>query len=209
MGGGGEAGEDALLGKEERAGADGEKGALVGGVLLLQLGEGSDEGERLGVSLDDLVAVAADDDENVKVAEALVGLLEGDLGANGDARVGDDLGLSSGDGNLEGLGVCGVGRLVSWAASAFTLVSLGWGERENSVDLETHSCPSCRGEHWRGPPMGRPCREGQSWVAGRTRPQWARPPLQSSWMPSCRLFVWIGFEGERAMVKLELASGLI
>lgn len=109
MGSGREASEDTLLGKEERTGADGEEGTLVGGVLLLQLREGLDERKGLGVVLENVLTVAANNDENVKVAEALIGLLEGDLGANCNTRVGDDLGLCGRNGTLEGLGVCGVG----------------------------------------------------------------------------------------------------
>lgn len=146
MCGGGEAGENALLGKEKRAGADGQEGTLVGGVLLLQLDEGGNEGERFGISLDDLVAVAADDDEDVKLAEALVGLLEGDLGANGDARVGNNLGLSGRDGTLEGLGVCGVR---GWSAKLCHAFGCGGKNKKRRLTLVALVVKSVgQGLHW-------------------------------------------------------------
>jgi hypothetical protein len=104
VGSGREAREDALLGEEERSSADGQNGALAGRVLLLKLGEVGDEASRLGLLLEDFGRVAAEDDEDVEFLESLVGLLEGDLGANDDALLRNDLGLSAGKGHLEGPG---------------------------------------------------------------------------------------------------------
>lgn len=105
VGRGGEAGEDALVGEEVRAGADGEEGALADWVALLQLDKGRDEAQGLGVLLDDLVGVAAEDDEDVVVLQLLVGLLVGDLAGEGDVLAGEDGLLGAGDGAVEGLGL--------------------------------------------------------------------------------------------------------
>lgn len=106
MCGGREAGENALLGQEKSTSADGEDGSLAGRVPLLELGEVGDEAEGLELLVEDLLGVAADDDEEVKVLEAVMGVLVGNLGANDDTLSGDDLGLGADDGNLKGLGVC-------------------------------------------------------------------------------------------------------
>lgn len=106
MGRGRQAREDALLAQEEGTGAHGEDGTLAGGVPLLELREIGDEAEGLELLLDDLLGVAADDDKDIKVLEAVVGLLVGDLGADDDTLVRDDLGLRADDGDLEGLVVC-------------------------------------------------------------------------------------------------------
>lgn len=45
-----------------------------------------------------------------------MGLLEGQLSADDDALLGQDLGLSSRNGDLEGLGGCGAGKLALHAA---------------------------------------------------------------------------------------------
>lgn len=55
----GEPGEDALLGEEETAGADGEEGAFFFGVFFLQVGVGSDEAEGFGFGFEDCVDAAA------------------------------------------------------------------------------------------------------------------------------------------------------
>lgn len=78
--------------------------SLAGGVLLLNLLVGGDEVEGLSIGFENVVVVAAEDNDNVKVLEALVGLLEGDLGADDDASPRENLRLSSGDGDVEGLG---------------------------------------------------------------------------------------------------------
>jgi hypothetical protein len=113
VGGGREAGEDALLGKEKRAGADGEEGPLAGRVILLELREGIDQGEGFGAGLDDGGGAAADHDEDVKLLEAFIGLLEGDLRADDNALLRDDLGLGSSDGDFESTSGCMKGALVS------------------------------------------------------------------------------------------------
>jgi hypothetical protein len=104
VGGGGEAGEDALLGEEEGSGADGEDGALSSWVLLLELGEVDDEAGGLLLLGQDLGRVAAQDDEDVKLLKALVGLPEGDLRAYYDTLAREHLGLGAGESDLEGLG---------------------------------------------------------------------------------------------------------
>lgn len=113
MGGGRETGEDALLGKEEGAGANGEEGSLAGRVILLELGEGSDERKGLIAGLDDRRGTSADDDKDVKVIEAAVGLLEGDLGTDDNTLLRDDLRLGSRNGALECPGGC---MTCSWLA---------------------------------------------------------------------------------------------
>lgn len=70
----------------------------------MDLAVGGDQVERLRLGLENGVGIAAQDNDNVKVLEALVGLLEGDLGANDDTSIREDLGLSSSDGDIEGLG---------------------------------------------------------------------------------------------------------
>jgi hypothetical protein len=75
-------GENARLGEEEGSGANGEQGPLAGGIILLNLCEGIDEGQRLGLVLQDIFAIATEDDENIKVLQALMGFFEADLGAD-------------------------------------------------------------------------------------------------------------------------------
>lgn len=106
MGSGGKAGENVLPGKEESSGADGEEGTLAGRVLLLELGPVVDEPKWLLFLVEDLLGVAADDDENVEFLEALVGFLEGKLGVDDDALLGENLGLSASNGDFEGFGSC-------------------------------------------------------------------------------------------------------
>lgn len=111
VGSGREAREDTLLAKEEGTCADREDGTLAGRVTLLKLREVGDEREGLELFGDDLLGVTTNDDEDVKVLKTFVSLLVGDLGANDDALVGDDLGLRTDDGDLEGLvvymkGIC-------------------------------------------------------------------------------------------------------
>ena len=104
VGGGGQAGEDSELGQEEGSGADGQEGALPSRVVLLEFGKGRDDGQGLGLGLQDGAAVTADDDEDIELVEALVRLLEGDLGVDHDTLVGDNLGLGSGNSAVEGSG---------------------------------------------------------------------------------------------------------
>lgn len=80
--------------------------SLSSGVLLLNLAVRRDEVERLGLRLQDSISVATEDNNNIEILETLVGLLEGDLGADDDALTAQNLGLSSGDGDVEGLGGC-------------------------------------------------------------------------------------------------------
>lgn len=61
----------------------------------------------------DLLGVTTNDDEDVKILKALVCLLVGDLGADDDTLVRDDLGLWANDGNLEGLMICTRGKVIS------------------------------------------------------------------------------------------------
>jgi hypothetical protein len=105
VGGGGQAQQDALVGQEQRAGADAHESALLGGVILLQLGEGADEVERLGLLLENGGAVAARDDEHIVVLQLLVGLLPAELALDERALGREDVGLSACQGDLKGLGV--------------------------------------------------------------------------------------------------------
>jgi len=52
--------------QEETAGADGEDGAFLVGVFLLEIGEGFDESEGFGFGFEDGVAAAAGDDQDVE-----------------------------------------------------------------------------------------------------------------------------------------------
>ena len=113
VGGGSEATEDAQLGQEVGPGADRQQRALAAGVVLLQLRIGCDEVERLGLRVQDILGVAAEDDEDIEVVEALVGLLPRALGANEDALLGEDLRLAARKGDLEGLGSCFIENPVS------------------------------------------------------------------------------------------------
>jgi hypothetical protein len=110
MGRGSKAGEDALLGQQQRPGADRKQCALAAGVLPLEVRIGRDEAERLGLLLQGLVDVTADDDEDVKVVKAVPGLLPRALRANDDALLRKDRGFAGGDGDLEGLGRCSSGN---------------------------------------------------------------------------------------------------
>lgn len=101
VGGGREPGQDSLLSEQKRSGTDGEESApaflklisakrvlrdetvmqwnmclLSLGARLLDLTVGRDEGKRLGLGLDDGLCISAEDDDNVKVLNALMGLLE-------------------------------------------------------------------------------------------------------------------------------------
>lgn len=113
VGSGGKARQDALLGKEERTGANRHDGSLTSRVPLLKLREIGDETERLSLLLQHLLGVAADDDKDIEVLEAFVGLLVGDLGADDGTLLGENLGLGTNDGNFEGLGTCQEREMIS------------------------------------------------------------------------------------------------
>ncbi|KAI6769097.1 hypothetical protein HG531_010201 [Fusarium graminearum] len=70
-----------------------------------------DQGEGLKLFGDNLLGVTTDDDEDIKVLKTVVCLLVGDLGANDDTLVRDDLGFGTDDGDLKGLAVCRKGIL--------------------------------------------------------------------------------------------------
>jgi hypothetical protein len=105
VGGGGEAGQDAGLAEEERAGADAHEGALAGGVLLLLLGEGFDEGERLGLGLEDFLRLAADDDEDVDFVQARHGVGVAEVGFDGGALGAGHVLVVAGEDGAEGFGL--------------------------------------------------------------------------------------------------------
>lgn len=74
------------------------------GILLLDLTVGRNKAEGLGLGFDDLGSVAAKNNDNVKVFKTLVGLFEGNLGANNNSGIRENLGLVGSDGDIEGLG---------------------------------------------------------------------------------------------------------
>lgn len=78
--------------------------SLARRILLLDLTVGSDEVERLGLGLDDGFSIATNNNDNVEVLQALMGLLEGDLGTDDDTGIAKNLRLSGSNGNVEGLG---------------------------------------------------------------------------------------------------------
>lgn len=131
---GGEAGKDTLAGKEEGAGADGEDSALTAGVLLLEFGKVVDEAEGLGLLLENFLRVASEDDENVKVLEAIVRLLEGDLGADHDTLFGKNLGFIGGNGDFKGLGSCRRGK-----ASVRALLRIGESRHAGRAGAVSHA----------------------------------------------------------------------
>ena len=105
MGGGGHALEQAGVGEQQGAGADGHEGALFAGVFLLERGEGVDEREGLGVVVEEGVdAGAAGDDEYVVVVEFFVCVGVVDVGFDGEAGGGGYGGGGGGEGELEGFG---------------------------------------------------------------------------------------------------------
>ncbi len=63
----------------------------------------------MGFGLEDGLRIASEDDENVKVLEALMSLLEGNLGTDDGALLRENLGLISDNGDLKGLAACGEG----------------------------------------------------------------------------------------------------
>lgn len=111
MCGGREARKDALLCEEHAAGAHAHEGALLLGVLLLEVGEGLDEAEGLGFGFDDGFDAAARDDEDVEFGEALESTFEVEVGAEGSSLSGDGVLFLSGEDGFEGLGGCGEGQV--------------------------------------------------------------------------------------------------
>ncbi len=97
-----QAAEDALLSKEEGAGADGEQSAFALRVFLLDVGEGFDEAEGFGFGFEDGVDVAAGDDEDVKLGEASIGFLEIDVRAEAGALLGGCVFSEGDEGGGEG-----------------------------------------------------------------------------------------------------------
>lgn len=77
--------------------------SLSGGILFLDLAVFGNQVEGLGLGLEDGVAVAAKDHNNVEVLKTLMGFFEGDLRTNNDTSTGENLGLSSSNGDLKGL----------------------------------------------------------------------------------------------------------
>ena len=106
VGSSGEARQDALLGKEERSSADGKDSSLSGRVALLKLREVGNETERLELLLNDFLGVTTDDDKDIIVLEAVMGLLIGDLRTDNGARLREDLGLGANNGDFKSLGAC-------------------------------------------------------------------------------------------------------
>lgn len=106
MGGCAQTGENTRLGEEERAGADGHQGAFAAGVLHLDVGVRLDQAEWLGLVLQNDFGGTAWDDEDVEFGEALVGVCEGDVGAEGYALGGSDGLLVRGKGALESSALC-------------------------------------------------------------------------------------------------------
>lgn len=99
-----EAGEDAGLTEEERAGADGEYGAFFVGVFLLEVREGFDKAEGFGFGFEDRVGAAAGDHEDVEFREARIGFFEVHVCAEGGALGGDGVFFGGDEGGSEGFG---------------------------------------------------------------------------------------------------------
>lgn len=106
MGSGRETRENVLPGEQESTGADGEECALAGWVLFLKLGPVIDQAEGFLLFVEDILGVAADDDENIKILEALVCFLERELAVDDDALLGQGLFLGAGNSHFEGFGGC-------------------------------------------------------------------------------------------------------
>ena len=85
VGGGRKALKHALLSQQERADVDSEDGALLVRVLLLELGVLGEEAKRLRLLLEDLEdALAAGDDDDIKVPDLGVGVLVVHVGLDGE-----------------------------------------------------------------------------------------------------------------------------
>jgi len=106
VGCGREASEDTLMSKQEGPRADRQQCALASGVRLLDLSEGQDQIKGLALVFDDLLDIAAENDEDVEVRQAVMGLLPGDLRSNNDALLGEDFRFASGNGDFESPGHC-------------------------------------------------------------------------------------------------------
>lgn len=115
MGSGAEAGQDTGLSQEEGAGANGQQSAFAGWVLHLDVGVCLDEAEWLKFVLEDDINIASRDDKYVKLAQALVGFFEGDVGAEVDTLSGGDGLFIRGKGALECSALCGVDVSVKWS----------------------------------------------------------------------------------------------
>jgi len=111
--GGRQAGQDSCLGEEETASADGQQCALLLRVLLLQVGEGTDEAQGLGFGFEDAVDAAARDDQDVEFGEAGVGFLEVHVGPEAGALRRDGVFGGGDEGRGEGFG-CWIGARVSF-----------------------------------------------------------------------------------------------
>jgi hypothetical protein len=105
VGGGGQAGEDACFAEEEGTGADAHESALAGGVLLLLLGEGFDEGEGLGLGFEDFLGLAADDDQDVDFVQAFHGVGVAHVGFDGGALGAGHVLVAAGEDGAEGFGL--------------------------------------------------------------------------------------------------------
>ena len=100
------ASEDTDVGEQESSGADGEECALAGGVLLLKVGKGLDDGEGAALVLDDSIIVTAGNDNDVNVREHLHSLLVVDMGVKGSSLARDSLLLGADKDWLECLFLC-------------------------------------------------------------------------------------------------------
>nr|POE87472.1 hypothetical protein CFP56_30061 [Quercus suber] len=105
VGGCGETREDAGFREKEGAGADAHEGTFADRVLLLQLGEGLDEGDGLSLGLQDAGHVAARNDEHVDLGEVVQSVGEAHVGRQHGALVRGYLGLRTGQQDAEGPGV--------------------------------------------------------------------------------------------------------
>lgn len=98
--------EDTSLGEEERAGADGEQSAFPAWVFLLQSGICFDEGDGLGVVLE-WIDIAAGNDEDIELAEAVVGFFEVNVGSKAGTLIGDCVFGVGDESAFEGFGCYG------------------------------------------------------------------------------------------------------
>jgi len=113
--------QDPRLSEEQAAGADAEEGALLGGVVHLEGGEGGDQREGFGGGggvQEGFDGGATGDDEDVVVGDVGVGVGVVGVGFDGEGGGGGDSGGGGGDGAFEGGGVCGggmgQGRELGW-----------------------------------------------------------------------------------------------
>lgn len=86
VGSGSEAFEHALLGEEKSANVHGENGALLGRILLLEVNVLCEETKRLGFVLEHVEdALAAWNDDDIKVLQLLIGVVVVHVGLDGEA----------------------------------------------------------------------------------------------------------------------------